>query len=398
MEHIFSSRTKNGSTGFLISTVVALIATLAVGTAAASPAASRCHKGQLGIDKQRFGTTPAGEVVYRYTLTNSHCMTVRIITYGGIVQYLAVPDRHGNVRNVVLGFDSLQDYVENNSPYFGAIIGRYANRIAGGQFTLDGVRYELPINNPPNTLHGGPKGFHTKVWDAEKDVDRNSVGLELRYTSPDGEQGFPGRLETEVTYTLTQGNALRIDFRATTNKPTIVNLTNHSYFNLAGEGSGTIYGHELKLNAGHYTPVDETLIPTGRIASVAGTPFDFREPTTVGAHIRDSHPQILIGHGYDHNFVLDGNGLRPAAWLKDPESGRVLQISTTEPGIQFYSGNFLDGTLVGTSGNVYRQSDGLALETQHFPDSPHHPNFPSTVLRPGERFDSTTIFAFSVDR
>ena len=398
MRNIISSRSQIVRAGLLLLVVGVIPMMLSLGSAAGSPTTLSCDGGRLKIERHRFGTTPGGKAVDLYTLTNSHCMTAKIITYGGIIQSLSVPDRHGNVRNVVLGFNNLRDYVENNSPYFGAIIGRYANRIARGRFTLDGVTYQLPINNPPNTLHGGPRGFHTKVWRAEEVVDSDSVGLQLRYTSPDGEQGFPGRLAVQVTYTLTQRNALRIHFRARTDEPTIVNLTNHSYFNLEGEGTGTIYDHRLRLNASHYTPVDETLIPTGRIAPVAGTPFDFREPMAVGDRIRDSHPQILIGRGYDHNFVLNGRGLRPAAWLKDPNSGRVLHIATTEPGIQFYSGNFLDGTLVGTSGHVYRQSDGLALETQHFPDSPNHPNFPSTVLRPGERFNSTTIFRFSVAR
>jgi aldose 1-epimerase len=374
---------------------LAVAAALALGAAPAS-AARDCTGGRLDIARERFGSI-GGHRVDRYTLTNGDCMEVKIITYGGIVQSLRVPDRHGDLDNVVLGFDNLDDYVANNSPYFGAIIGRYANRIAGGQFTLDGVTYELPQNNGPNTLHGGLEGFDKKVWDAAEISGDDSVGLQLSYTSPNGEEGFPGRLETRVTYRLTEDNELRIDYRATTNKATVVNLTNHSYFNLSGEGSGTIYDHRLEINASHYTPVDATLIPTGRIAPVAGTPFDFRDPTAIGARIRDDHPQIVIGRGYDHNYVLDRNGRKGlvlAARVTDPDSGRVLEITTTEPGMQFYSGNFLDGTLVGTSGKVYRQSDGFALETQHFPDSPNQPQFPSTVLRPGEVFRSTTVFAF----
>ncbi|CAN5192371.1 galactose mutarotase [soil metagenome] len=383
----------------LVGMAVLLLAT-SIGTGGAagsdSRSAPRCGRGSLNIERERYGTAPGGAAVHLYKLTNSHCMRVKIITYGGIIQALHVPNRNGHTRNVALGFSSLDDYVEQNDPYFGAIIGRYANRIAKGKFTLDGVTYELPVNNDPNTLHGGPKGFHTRVWDAQPLQDADSVGLELSYTSRDGEQGFPGRLETEVRYTLTENNALRMHYRATTSKPTVVNLTNHSYFNLGGEGTGTIYDHRLKINANHYTPVDSTLIPTGRIARVAGTPFDFRTPKAVGARIRNSHPQLLTGLGYDHNYVLDGGqGLKPAARLIDPKSGRVLHILTTEPGIQFYSGNFLDGTLIGTSGHTYRQSDGLALETQHYPDSPNQRDFPSTVLRPNETYDTTTVFRFS---
>ncbi|MDQ3785100.1 MAG: galactose mutarotase [Actinomycetota bacterium] len=398
MHPILSSRRKSFRAVLVVSAVLLLGASLGTGGAAGSisRAAPDCSRGSLNIERQRYGTAPGGDTVHLYKLTNSHCMRVKIITYGGIIQALSVPNRNGRSRNVALGFSSLNDYVEQNDPYFGAIIGRYANRIANGKFKLDGVTYHLPVNNDPNTLHGGPKGFHTKVWDAQPVQDANSVGLELSYTSRDGEQGFPGRLETEVRYTLTENNALRMHYLATTSKPTVVNLTNHSYFNLGGEGTGTIYNHNLKINANHYTPVDSTLIPTGRIAPVAGTPFDFRTPKAVGARIRDSHRQLLIGRGYDHNYVLKGGGgLKPAARLTDPKSGRVLHILTTEPGIQFYSGNFLDGTLVGTSGHTYRQSDGLALETQHYPDSPNQRNFPSTVLRPNESYDTTTVFRFS---
>ncbi len=399
MDRIVVSRIRTAAAVLASSVALSLIPLLGV-SHAAGPAGAKSQ----GCDGQRpnvvvspFGTTPDGEEVDLYTLSNSHCMEVKIITYGGIIQALEVPDRDGRNRNVVLGFDNLDDYVNNNSPYFGAIIGRYANRIAEGEFTLDGITYQLAINNPPNALHGGPTGFHTKVWDAEAFVRSHRVGLRLAYTSPDGEEGYPGTLQTEVVYTLSDHNALRIDYHATTDEPTIINLTNHSYFNLEGEGSGTIYDHVLKINADGYTPVDETLIPTGELSPVAGTPFDFRNPTRIGARIRADHPQILIGRGYDHNFVLNGGGTRPtlAARAVDPVSGRVLTIRTTEPGMQFYSGNFLDGTLVGTSGRVYRQSDGFALETQHFPDSPNQPSFPSTVLRPGEEFDSTTVFKFS---
>jgi aldose 1-epimerase len=329
---------------------------------------------------------------------------VSIITYGGIIQSIHVPDRHGKQADVTLGFRNLKGYrskaYRTSNPYFGATIGRYGNRIARGKFKLDGHTYHLPINNGVNSLHGGKVGFNQRVWKAHEIRSANAIGLRLHYVSKNGEQGYPGRLPVDVTFTLPRNtNALRIDYRATTNRPTIVNLTNHSYFNLAGEGSGTIYDHLLKLDATRYTPTDKTQIPTGRIAPVAGTPMDFRTFHAIGARIRDPFPQLKIGLGYDHNWVIDrpagDAGLVPAAVLRDPSSGRQLTISTTEPGIQFYSGNFLDGTLYGTSGRQYRQGDGLALETQHFPDSPNHKNFPSTVLRPGQTYRSSSVYAFA---
>jgi aldose 1-epimerase len=351
-----------------------------------------------GLAKEPFGIVD-GQAVDRYTLTNAGGMVVTIITYGGIVHSIEVPDRNGNHGNVALGFDNLDDYVAKN-PYFGCITGRYANRIARGTFTLDGQIYHLPLNNGENSLHGGTKGFDKVVWDAEEVTGGDGVGLKLSHVSPDGDQGYPGALTVDVTYTLTDNNELRMDYHATTDKATIVNLTNHTYFNLAGEGSGTIENHELQINAGNYTPVDSTLIPIGELAPVAGTPFDFTTPHAIGERIRDGAEQIVLGRGYDHNFVLDRSSPDDtstivAATLVDPGSGRKLEISTTEPGIQFYSGNFLDGTLAGTSGHIYRQGDALALETQHFPDSPNHANFPSTVLQPGEDYATTTVFAFS---
>jgi aldose 1-epimerase len=367
-------------------------------TAAAVNSAPLSAAAKPTIVKDSFGTTPAGERVDRYTLSNGR-MRVRILTYGGILQTIEVPDRRGRLGNVTLGFDNLTDYVER-SPYFGCITGRYANRIANGTFTLDGTTYNLPINNPPNSLHGGTVGFDKRVWAATEVRSRNTVGLRLTFTSPAGDQGYPGTVRATVTYTLTADNGIRMDYRATTDAATVINLTNHAYFNLAGEGSGSIEGHRLMLNARRYTPVDSTLIPTGSIDPVAGTPMDFTRSTAIGARIRDSFPQLVIGRGYDHNWVLDRRDnsytkLELAARVSDPASGRVLTITTTEPGIQFYSGNFLDGTLVGTSGKIYRQGDGFALETQHYPDSPNQPAFPSTVLRPGQVYETTTIYQFS---
>ena len=378
--------------------LVLLLSSMVGPASVAEPAAGGASQGRPSITSVPWGSV-GGQAVNLYTLKSSKGMTVRITNYGGIIQSIDVPDRHGHTTNVALGFDNLDDYV-TSSPYFGCITGRYANRIALGRFTLDGVTYQLATNNGVNHLHGGNVGFDKRVWAASTVHDRNSVGLKLRYTSPAGEEGYPGTLSVEVTYTLNDRNEIRADYHATTDAATIVNLTNHTYWNLAGEGSGSIEDQVLKLNAGRYTPVDSTLIPTGEIAPVAGTPFDFTHATAIGDRIRDSHPQIVIGQGYDHNFVLDradpeDTSMILAARVSDPHSRRTLEILTTEPGIQFYSGNFLDGTLVGTSGHVYRQTDAFALETQHYPDSPNQPNFPSTVLRPGEVYQTSTIYRLS---
>ncbi|HEX2456226.1 MAG TPA: aldose epimerase family protein [Vicinamibacterales bacterium] len=344
------------------------------------------------VSREPFGKLADGRAVERFTLTNAHGMEVQAITYGGIITSLKVPDRAGKMADVVLGFDSLDGYL-TNAPFFGAIIGRYGNRIAKGQFTLDGHTATLVKNNGPNHLHGGTKGFDKQLWTAEPVAGKNAVVFTR--TSPDGEEGYPGTLKVRVTYTLTDANALVVDYEATADKATPVNLTQHSYFNLAGDGAGDILAHELLINADRYTPVDDTLIPTGELAPVQGTPFDFRTATAIGARINQDNPQLKNGKGYDHNFVLNRKGAGPslAARAVEPKSGRTLEVTTTEPGMQFYSGNFLDG-VKGKSGHVYALRTGFCLETQHFPDSPNQPKFPSTILRPGQKYSSQTVFTF----
>ncbi len=355
----------------------------------------------MKTSKVVYGTTSGGKDVDEYTLTNANGMEVKIITYGGIIVSVKVPDRNGNWANVTLGFKDLKTYeTTGNSPYFGALIGRYCNRIAKGKFTLEGQQYTLATNNGPNALHGGLKGFDKVVWTAKEGTAPDGVSLELTYLSKDMEEGYPGNLNVKVVYTLTDKNEIKMDYTATTDKPTVVNLTNHAYWNLLGEGMGTIYDHTLMIHADKYTPDDATLIPTGELASVDGTPFDLRMPRALGPGLRSNHPQIVIGRGYDHNWVLTrpsetDKSLIRAARLYEPTTGRALEVWTMEPGIQFYSGNFLEGA-PGKRGSLYRKYEGFCLETELFPDSPNHPEYPSCRLRPGERWEHETVYRFGV--
>jgi aldose 1-epimerase len=349
------------------------------------------------VTRAPFGQLPDGRGVEVFTLTNVRGMEVRAITYGAIIQAIRVPDGSELV-DITLGYDSLAGYLES-SPYFGAVVGRYANRIAGGRFSVDGVAYQLATNDGSNHLHGGVQGFDKVVWEAEPFHRDDGVGVDFSYTSPAGEEGYPGTLRVRVRYTLTDENELVVDYHATTDAATPLNLSQHTYFNLKGEGGGDILDHVLTIRADRYTPVGPTLIPTGEIASVAETPFDFRTPTPIGARIDESHPQLVSGGGYDHNWVLSGERSVPsdavhAARVEELTTGRALDIYTTEPGLQFYAGNFLDGSIVGKAGHVYTYRSGFCLETQHFPDSPNRPDFPSTILHPGEEFSSRTVFAF----
>jgi aldose 1-epimerase len=344
-----------------------------------------------------FGKTPDGVAVSIYTLTNKNGLEARITNFGGIVVSLKTPDRTGAMADIVLGFDSLDGYLNSPSPYFGALIGRYGNRIGHARFTLDGIEHKLAANNGENTLHGGARGFNRVVWAPREMSDG---GLELTYVSKDGEEGYPGNLRVTVTYHLTPANELKIEYAASTDKDTVLNLTNHSYFNLKGAGNGDILGHLVMLNADRFTPVDAGLIPTGDLRPVSGTPFDFRKETAVGSRIEQNDEQLKLGKGYDHNWVLNksGNSLSLAARVEEPSTGRVMEVHTTEPGVQFYTGNFLDGTAKGKGGKVYGLRSGLCLETQHFPDSPNKSSFPSTVLRPGQAFHSTTVYRFTAKK
>jgi aldose 1-epimerase len=347
------------------------------------------------VKKQAYGKMPNGAAVELYTLTNAKGMQAGIITYGGTVVSLTAPDRNGKFADVVLGMDDLAGYMKATA-FFGALIGRYGNRIGHAQFTLEGKAHKLPANDHGNTLHGGPAGFDKHVWSAVPGSSADGETLELTYVSKDGEEGFPGTLTCKVVYTLTNNNEFKIDYTATTDKPTVVNLTNHSYFNLAGQGEGDILAHEVIIDAASFTPVNAGLIPTGELRPVAGTPFDFTKPTAVGARIEAADEQIKFGMGYDHNWVLNkgAGGLTKAAEVHETKSGRVMEVWTTEPALQFYTGNFLDGTLHG-KGKTYVRRGALCMETQHYPDSPNQPSFPSTELKPGAQYRTTTVYRFS---
>ena len=349
--------------------------------------------------KKLFGQTPSGESIYLYKLQNASGMEVAISNYGATVVSLKVPDRAGRTQDVVLGYSNLEGYLSEKNQYLGATIGRYANRIARGRFALNGRQYQVPINNDPNSLHGGERGFDKRIWSVEKSIDSTRRELKLQYLSADGEEGFPGNLSVDICFALSDQNELKIDYMATTDQDTVLNMTNHAYFNLAGEGSGDILQHQLLLRASYFTPVDHRLIPTGELQSVAGTAFDFRKATAIGALIEENAEQLQRAGGYDHNFVLDGGNekLALAARVTEPSSGRVLEVFTTEPGIQFYSGNFLDGTTTGKGGREYSFRSGFSLETQHFPDSPNQSAFPSTTLRKDQCFRSTTIYRFKAE-
>jgi len=354
---------------------------------------------QTRVTLAPFARTPDDQNVDVVTLRNQNGIEIRVMTYGATILSIKTPDKSGQLDDITLGFDSFAPYVDK-SPYFGAIVGRYGNRIAKGKFTLDGRTYTLATNNGPNHLHGGTKGFDKRIWTADPFQNASGVGVKLTYVSADGEEGYPGQLTARVTYTLADDNRLIVDYDATTDKATVLNLTQHTYWNLAGAKANDILGHVLMINAERYTPVDDTLIPTGELASVEGTPFDFRTPTAIGERIAQDNAQLKFGKGYDHNWVLtrQGDGLSNAARVVEPTTGRTLDVSTTEPGIQFYSGNFLDGTITGKGGRVYGLRSGFCLETQHFPDSPNHPNFPSTVLRPGQEYKTQTVFTFGLQK
>lgn len=350
------------------------------------------------IKKEPFGTTQNGTQVYAYTIHNSHGAFIKVITYGAILSQVYMPDRNNKLTDVVLGYDSLDKYLTKNAQ-FGTIVGRYGNRIAKGVFTLDSTEYHLPVNNGPNHLHGGPQGFDKKVWDAETVSGEGYGGVKLHYLSPDGEEGYPGNLDVYVTYTLNDSNEIRIEYAATTDKPTVINLTNHSYFNLNGQGNGDVLEEELTIFADQYIPTDSTAIPLGQPADVEGTPFDFREGHTIGERIHNDNDQLRYGKGYDHSFIIRGTPgtLRPAAKLYDKQSGRMMEVLTTQPAVQLYIGNNLNNSFVGKGGKVYDQYYAVCLETQHYPDSPNHPDYPSTVLRPGDKYSEMTIFRFSHD-
>jgi aldose 1-epimerase len=361
-----------------------------------STLAAGCGPQKTNVTREPFGTTKDGKQVELFTLKNKNGMEAKITNYGGIVVSLLVPDRNGKLGDVVLGYDKLDQYIADN-PYFGALIGRVGNRIGNARFTLDGVEYKLPANDGINTLHGGRKGFDKVIWDATEVQAKDGAALKLKYVSPDGEEGFPGTLIAEVVYTVTDANELKIAYSAMTDKPTVVNLTHHSYFNLAGADDGLILDHVLTIDADKFTPVDSNLIPTGELKSVEGTPMDFRKPTRIGERIGADDEQLKRGRGYDHNWVLNKstNDLTRVARVEEPVTGRVMEVLTTEPGLQFYSGNFLTGKQVGKNNHPYAYRSGFCLETQHFPDSPNKPEFPTVVLDPGKKYTTTTVYKFS---
>jgi aldose 1-epimerase len=363
--------------------------------------ASSCGKKSIqpSIAAGEFGTMPDGQKALLYTLVNGQGLKAKITSYGAKLVSLEAPDRNGNLADVILGYETLDQYLKGDQ-YYGATVGRYANRIAKGRFTLEGKEYQLALNNGVNHLHGGPKGYQSVIWKSEVIDQDGYPALKFTYHSPDGEEGYPGNLDIEVIYTWRSDNSLSIDYKATTDQTTIVNLTHHSLFNLKGAGNGDILGHTLTLNAIAFTPVDSTLIPNGEIRPVDGTPMDFTTPHAIGERINDNDEQLAKGKGYDHNWVIckKGDGLTLAATLYEPESGRVMSVSTTEPGIQFYSGNFLDGSQIGKGNLPYNFRFGLALETQHYPDSPNHPEFPSVVLNKGEVYKQTTVYNFSTSK
>jgi len=376
------------------------LAAFALGACSTKPASENSSTTSTtpsaSMKKDQFGKLPNGAPVDLYTMTNATGVSVAITTYGGRVVSLKTPDKKGTSGDIVLGFDSLDGYLGDN-PYFGALIGRYGNRIGKAQFTLDGKVYKLFANDGPNSLHGGKIGFDKVIWTGSDKSTTDIPALELRYTSKDGEEGYPGELLSIVTYSLTPQNELKIEYKATTDKSTVLNLTNHTYWNLAGAGEGDILGHELTIPASKFTPVDKTLIPTGELKSLDGSPFDFRTATAIGARIDKDDPQLKFGKGYDHNYVLDaaGGSIARCALVHEPNSGRTMEVLTTHPGVQFYTGNFLDGTIKGKGGKVYPHRGALCLETQHFPDSPNHPKFPTTELKPGEEYKHSTVYKFS---
>ena len=376
------------------------ITTLATSLIAASTLLAQSKEPAMSIIETPFGKTEDGTEVTLYTLGNESGMSVSITNYGGIVTSIIVPDRDGNPGDVVCGYEKVEDYIAG-SPYFGCITGRYANRIAKGKFSLDGQEYTLAVNNGPNHLHGGEAGFDKKVWKGVANTNEKGATLRLTYTSNDGEEGYPGNLKCTVTYALPkETNALRITYRATTDKATPINLTNHSYFNLAGHGSGTHLDHSIMINADRYTPTDETSIPTGELAPVRGTPFDFTKPHKIGQRIDADHEQIKFGQGYDHNWVIKQEKpgeMTLAARVTEPTTGRILEVRTTEPGVQFYAGNFLDGSNIGKGGKAYERRSAFCLETQHYPDSPNQKDFPSCILKPGEKYSHVCVYRFGVE-